>query len=229
MMPHLRFYSHVLFFLWIYWIKPQNCTEGESDATDSHFMQGDHLSSQRDQRVTQKFKKYKVEKLVFCEGEHTDHCVRGLYYRCCLFLEILSMKSKKIKLSEKLCPSVGWLVGDKISTGADNEPSCKLWGFQCLLNFTPQNTPRDSLRGRDTLGYTLEHIQTLPGCPLNTTPIFWSKTFGHAWNVDPPLSKFGGFNQSCEISNLLHGATLPNQILPQEKRVYRDKFNTQKE
>ena len=32
--------------------------------------------------------------------------------------------------------------------------------------------------------------------------------------------------QSCEISNILHGANLPNQILPQEKRENRDKFNT---
>ena len=31
------------------------------------------------------------------------------------------------------------------------------------------------------------------------------------------------------MSNLLHGANLPNYILPQEKRVNRDKFNTYKE
>ena len=32
--------------------------------------------------------------------------------------------------------------------------------------------------------------------------------------------------QSCKMSNLLHGANLPNQILPQEKRTNRDKFST---
>ena len=31
--------------------------------------------------------------------------------------------------------------------------------------------------------------------------------------------------QSCEMSNLLHGTNLPNQILPQEKHVNRDKFS----
>ena len=35
--------------------------------------------------------------------------------------------------------------------------------------------------------------------------------------------------QSCKLSNLLHGANLPNQVLPQEKRVNCDKFNTSKE
>ena len=33
-----------------------------------------------------------------------------------------------------------------------------------------------------------------------------------------PLS-YDACNQNCEMSNLLHGASLPNQILPQEKRV----------
>ena len=32
--------------------------------------------------------------------------------------------------------------------------------------------------------------------------------------------------QSCEMSNLLHGVNLPNQILPQEKRVNYHKFST---
>ena len=32
--------------------------------------------------------------------------------------------------------------------------------------------------------------------------------------------------QSCEMSNILHGANLPNRILPQEKCINRDKFNT---
>ena len=32
--------------------------------------------------------------------------------------------------------------------------------------------------------------------------------------------------QSCEMSNLLHGANLPNQILPQENSVNCNKFNT---
>ena len=31
--------------------------------------------------------------------------------------------------------------------------------------------------------------------------------------------------QSCEMSNLLHGANLPNQIVPQEKCVNRDTFS----
>ena len=35
--------------------------------------------------------------------------------------------------------------------------------------------------------------------------------------------------QSCEMSNHLHGANLPSQILPQEKRVNHDKFSTEKE
>ena len=35
-----------------------------------------------------------------------------------------------------------------------------------------------------------------------------------------------GSQQSCEMSNLLHGANLLNQILPQEERVNRDKFST---
>ena len=30
--------------------------------------------------------------------------------------------------------------------------------------------------------------------------------------------------QSCEMSNILHGVNLPNQILPQEKRLNPDKF-----
>ena len=32
--------------------------------------------------------------------------------------------------------------------------------------------------------------------------------------------------QSCEMSNLLHGANFSNQILPKEKHVNRDKFST---
>ena len=32
--------------------------------------------------------------------------------------------------------------------------------------------------------------------------------------------------QSCEMSNLLHGANLPKQNLPQEKHINRDKFST---
>ena len=37
------------------------------------------------------------------------------------------------------------------------------------------------------------------------------------------------FCQSCKMSNFLHGANLPKLILPQEKRVNRDRFCTKKE
>ena len=41
--------------------------------------------------------------------------------------------------------------------------------------------------------------------------------------------KFAILRQSCEMSNLSHKINLPNQILPQEKHVNRDKFSTQNE
>ena len=54
-----------------------------------------------------------------------------------------------------------------------------------------------------------------------------SRSFAFSLTEAPYVTMIQG--QSCEMSNLLHGSNLLNQILPQEKRVNRDKFSTQKE
>ena len=76
----------------------------------------------------------------------------------------------------------------------------------------------------------------LPQTLAVVSPNWSDSNSGERERYFPPRAQIGPkwkngstYLQSCEMSICLHGANLPNQILPQEKHVNRNKFYTKKE